>query len=109
MRPLRVGQAPEGAVRDQLAAKPLIFLIRPVAPIDPFGLGQAGDVVDPGNELRMIGRRGHLSPVTRGMGSAIVRCTVYQVEAQRQSTAYSPAAPIIATLRRGRRAPSGCT
>ena len=71
VRALGVGEALEGAGVDQVLGEAVVLLGRAVAPVDGVGLGQLGDLLDPGEELCVRGRRcgrrsgsGSHSPVT---------------------------------------------
>jgi hypothetical protein len=54
---LRVRELLEGAGLDHLLTKGVVLLRGAVAPVDRVGLGQLCDLVDPGNELAVLGRR----------------------------------------------------
>ena len=76
VRALGVGEALERAGVDHLLAETVVLLRRPVAPVDRVGLGQLGDLLDPGEQLRVLGRglgrgRGH---VGQGCGSTPFLC-----------------------------------
>ena len=55
--PLGVAEAGERAGVDQLLAEPVVLVGRAVAPLDPVGSGQPRNLVDPGQEFRVLGRR----------------------------------------------------
>ena len=55
--PLGVAQLGERAGVDELLAEPVVLVGRAVAPLDPVGSGQLRNLVDPGQEFRVLGRR----------------------------------------------------
>ncbi len=58
VRPLGVAQPGEGAGVDEFLAEPVVLLGRAVAPLDAVRRRQGGDLVDPGEELGVLGGRG---------------------------------------------------
>ena len=46
----------ERALLDELLAQALVLRLGAVAPDDPVGLGEGGDLVDPGDQLLVLGR-----------------------------------------------------
>ena len=57
VRPLGVGEALEGAGVDQGLGQGVVLLGGAVAPVDGVGLGQGGDLTDPGEQLWVGGQR----------------------------------------------------
>ncbi len=55
--PLCVTETGERAAVDELLAEPVVLVGGPVAPLDSIRSGQLGDLVDPGQEFRVLGRR----------------------------------------------------
>ena len=82
VRALRVGELLERSRLDQLLAEPVVLLSRPVAPVDRVRLGELGDLLDPGDQLRVVGqllRRG------RGIGQVELQLLVMRVDRRRSS------------------------